>query len=590
MIDERSKSTYLSDKRLTLFVLQNVTLTKTVIMIQTKNILVITFCMLSNLIFSQNGVQIALSKITSGQVDEAILLLDSLVQLDSENAQLYGTLGFAYQQKNDFVKSIQSFEKSLELNPDSDRTSFQLGLTYATAKDLDKSFEILMRLKEKGTYNVNTIGASAHLFGDDPRYRLLFPSKEEFSNPFVEEVEIIHEWIGESPNDQFGWIARNIGDVDEDGFDDMVTSSIGNNEGGQGAGKIYVYSGKTGKLLWSQVGEDENGNLGLKIEMAGDVNADGIPDVVATAPQVNKVFIYSGHDGKLIWKKIGNDPKGAFGRSAKGLGDVNNDGHSDILVGEPYQIWGAPINGSFIEHAGKFHILSGKDGSILKTWEGEKVGDGLGTACGGSKIGEHLFIIQGAPNAGDNNGGKVYVYKDLSDEPAFVIEADSTGRRLGGMFLSLVGDVDADGIPDIYASDWANAALGRSTGRVYIHSGATGERLFTWTGESAGDGFGIGVSDAGDVNKDGYDDIITASWQYGVKAPSGGKCYLYSGKDGRLMREITGKVTGETFGFDTTNLGDINEDGFPDFLLTSAYSSINGYRSGRVYLISGKVK
>jgi hypothetical protein len=123
---------------------------------------------------------------------------------------------------------------------------------------------------------------------------------------------------------------------------------------------------------------------------------------------------------------------------------------------------------------------------------------------------------------------------------------------------------------------------------VYVHSGATGEQLYSWTGEAAGDGFGIGVSDAGDVNLDGHDDLIIASWQYRGKAPSGGKCYVYSGKDGSIIRTITGKVPGETLGFDTTNLGDINEDGIPDFLVTSAWSAINGFQSGRVYVISGK--
>ena len=91
---------------------------------------------------------------------------------------------------------------------------------------------------------------------------------------------------------------------------------------------------------------------------------------------------------------------------------------------------------------------------------------------------------------------------------AFVIESDDKGVRLGGMFVSVVGDVDGDGTRDIYASDWAHGALGPTTGRVYVHSGSTGERLLTLTGESAGDGFGIGPADAGDVNADGYPDLI----------------------------------------------------------------------------------
>ena len=64
--------------------------------------------------------------------------------------------------------------------------------------------------------------------------------------------------------------------------------------------------------------------------------------------------------------------------------------------------------------------------------------------------------------------------------------------------------------------------------------------------------------------------------------------YLYSGKDGSLMHTYTGKVPGETFGFDATGMGDVDGDGVIDFLVTSAWSAINGTRSGRTFILSGK--
>jgi len=64
--------------------------------------------------------------------------------------------------------------------------------------------------------------------------------------------------------------------------------------------------------------------------------------------------------------------------------------------------------------------------------------------------------------------------------------------------------------------------------------------------------------------------------------------YVSSGDDGRLLRTITGQIPGETLGFDTTGMGDVNSDGNPDFLLTSAYSAKNGFRSGRVYTVAGR--
>ena len=161
------------------------------------------------------------------------------------------------------------------------------------------------------------------------------------------------------------------------------------------------------------------------------------------------------------------------------------------------------------------------------------------------------------------------MYKALTPKPAFVIDADDTGAALGAMFLSTVGDIDHDGVPDIYASDFSNAAKGPPTGRIYVHSGADGRRLLTLTGETAGEGFGVGPANAGDVDGDGHDDLIIGAWQYGGAAISGGRAYLYSGKDGHLMKTSRVVFPGDTFGFDAVGIGDVDGDGttrLPDYL------------------------
>jgi hypothetical protein len=142
----------------------------------------------------------------------------------------------------------------------------------------------------------------------------------------------------------------------------------------------------------------------------------------------------------------------------------------------------------------------------------------------------------------------------------------------------------------VYASDFSNAAKGPSTGRIYVHSGKDGRRLLTLTGETAGEGFGIGPANAGDVNRDGHDDLIVGAWQYAAVAGSGGRAYLYSGKDGALMKTYTGKIPGETFGFDAIGVGDIDRDGTIDLLITSAWSGIKGFHSGRMFVISSGVR
>lgn len=534
-------------------------------------------------------VQFSFQKINAGQIDEAIDELKNLIDQHPKHDGAIGMLGLAYRRKNDYSASLQYYKKAIEIKPKNARYEFNLGVAYALATKVDSAFFVLVRLKEKNSFNITNIGLSpaATILQKDSRYNSLFPSKEEYAHPFVEKnVQIIHDWKGENQGDQFGWIARKIGDVNSDGIMDLTASSPTNNEAAPNGGKVYVYSGKTGKLIWSFSSKDANGQLGMSIEAAGDVDNDGIPDVIAGAPYVNKVFVFSGQDGSVIHEWQGTDDKGAFGRGVKGVGDVNTDGFADLLIGEPYQIWGGPLNSDKVEHSGQVYLYSGKDGTVLQTWNGENIGDGFGTALAGKTDNGRSLIMVGAP--GVANGGKVYVFNGTKKKPLFNIEADATGRRLGGMFMSVVGDVDGDGIQDVYASDFANTALGNSTGRAYIHSGKNGKELYVFTGEGPGEGFGIGVADAGDTNKDGYDDLVIGAWQHASSAPSGGKVYLYSGKDGRELRTLTGSVVGETLGFDTTGIGDVNGDGKIDLLLTSAWSAINGVQSGRILVVAGK--
>jgi len=237
---------------------------------------------------------------------------------------------------------------------------------------------------------------------------------------------------------------------------------------------------------------------------------------------------------------------------------------------------------------GRAHVFSGADGSSLLELTEGKAGDGFGTAVAGRQVDGQLYFVVGAPNAGDRNGGLAYLYRKLSSGPTAALAPDSTSNSFGGMFISVVGDTNADGIQDIYVSDFSDGSKGPSTGRIYVFSGTDGSRLSARTGDHSGDGFGIGVADAGDVDRDGHDDLIVGAWQYSSVAPSGGRIYILSGSDGSTMRTITGKIPGETLGFDATGMGDVDGDGVVDFLVTSTWSSINGFHSGRMFVLSGK--
>ena len=513
--------------------------------------------------------------------DGAIEILEPLVEASPETPQAWNWLGQAYHAKGDYRQALPAHMMAAEFPATSGTGMYNTAMAYARLGITDSAFAWLVRAKESRAVDLTLMDTDpdTESLRASPIYAELLPSADEFDDPFVEQARIIQEWRGEAAGDQFGWIGRDIGDVDGDGVRDVTTSAPTSGEGGPNSGKVYAYSSRTGELLWEVVGE-AGWQLGQGIEAAGDVNADGVPDVVAGAPGGNVAFVYSGRDGSVIHELQGEQEAELFGRKVGDVGDLNDDGYDDVLIG-------APLNDAAGQNAGRAYVYSGRDGSLLLTLTGERAGDTFGFSGGGATVDGRTFIVVGSPNAGPNNGGRVYVYEGMTTEPKFFIESDDTGRRLGGMFVSVVGDLDNDGTPDIYGSDWANAALGPATGRVFVHSGETGERLYTLTGEVPGDGFGIGVADAGDVDGDGHDDMVIGAWQHAASAASGGKIYVYSGRTGELMRSITGKVMGETFGFDATGVGDVDGDGTIDFLLTSAWSAVSGPRSGRMFIVSG---
>lgn len=519
--------------------------------------------------------------VAAQDLNGAIEVLEELVDGEPDNGAAWALLGTALRGAARPGEAIDAFERAVVLPEAAPATRFALGVLHLQHRDADRGFSLLDALRAEGTTNLTALdlvnGLEQHL--DDPRYRALFPSESEFAAPFEEDTRVLHEWRGEGVGDQFGWIARDIGDVDGDGVHDVVTSAPTLQQDGAAAGRVYVYSGKSGETLWTRTGEP-GGQLGIGLEAAGDVNGDGIPDVLAGAPGANTAFVYSGSDGATLLRLSPESPGGGFGGAVSDVGDADGDGHADVLIGSASDSTSGPGRGSAT-------LFSGRTGEPLLRLVGESDGDGFGSAVGGATHDGQTVIVIGAPNAGEGDPGRVYVYEGLDPEPAFVIDSDDSGAQLGGMFVSAVGDVDGDGVIDIYASDWAANAGNTAAGRVYVHSGSTGGRLHELTGESRGDGFGIGSADIGDIDNDGHDDLLIGAWQHRGRAISGGKVYLISGGSGVTLGTITGTVPGETLGFDATGIGDVNGDGVTDFLITSAWSAVEGSRSGRAYVIDG---
>ena len=159
--------------------------------------------------------------------------------------------------------------------------------------------------------------------------------------PIVEpDVQILHTHTGENIGDNFGWVGAKLGDLDNDGFDDYLTTSPGYTTSVSNRGKVYVYSGATGTLLASHTGAPTE-VMGYSAASAGDVNNDGTPDYIVggygsyNPPTRGYAWVYSGATRQQLYEFEG-EPGAAFGSGVAGVGDVNGDGFDDVVVGSEW--------------------------------------------------------------------------------------------------------------------------------------------------------------------------------------------------------------------------------------------------------------
>ncbi len=522
----------------------------------------------------------AQARLQANDAAGAVRILEALVREDPGNARAWRNLGQAARVQGDLERAVAAWQRALELDPSLVQPLYSLGVVEALRGHDEEALRWLAKARDTHKLDLSQIDVDPALqrLAKDPRFASLRPVAKDFADPFVEPTRIVREWDGEAAGDQFGWIARRLGDVDGDRVPDVVTSAPTHGAAGSAAGRVYVYSTRTGKLLWSADGP-AGGQLGTGVECAGDTNGDGTPDVIASAPGAGLAFVYSGRDGHVLQTLRAESAGDDFGRHVAGVGDLDHDGCADVIVG-------APATSAGGERPGRACVYSGKDAHVLLALDGEHAGDQFGSAVAGWSDAHESLLVVGAGRGGARHAGRVCVYDGRAKEPRFTIDADETGAALGTMFVSIAGDVDGDGFPDVYVSDWQNAALGPATGRVYVHSGKDGRRLHVFTGEGPSEGFGTSSAVAGDVDGDGRADLLVGAWQFGAAAVGAGRATLRSGADGHVLGTWTCRTPGDAFGFDAVALGDVDGDGTIELLITSGWSAVKGYHSGRVFVVS----
>ncbi len=339
--------------------------------------------------------------------------------------------------------------------------------------------------------------------------------------------------------DHFGFAVCNAGDVTGDGRDDVLVGAPKDDDGGEEAGSVALYSGADGSsiLRIDGVPFDE---LGTTVAAVGDLDQDGYADFAASASRGGKVHVYSGE--WVAQSAIGQTPltpqvlysysgTGDYGFALAGVGDVDADTFDDFAIGTPNDM-----------ATGTVSVYSGASGALLHTFVGI----------------ERSALGQSIAGVGDLNG-------DTFDD--FVVGA-----------CREVGSGPDAGRARVYSGEWvARTAAGQAP--------VTPEVLYTFLGDAPGDRFGAAAAGVGDVDGDGTMDVAVGASRTG---PSSGTGYVrvFSGADGTTIATIGGLVTSDFTGWAVAGAGDVNKDGLADLVVGMARDGELSQGSALVY--SGK--
>ena len=375
----------------------------------------------------------------------------------------------------------------------------------------------------------------------------------------------VHVFEGEAASDRFGTSVAGLGDVNGDGYADVAAGAPHADPNGPSSGLVRVFSGRDGKELWRLEGDSASDWFGFSIAGTGDVDGDGFGDLVigspmGTPPQ-GSATVVSGRDGTTLWVWIGEAPGDRFGHAVAGAGDVDGDGFADVIVGAP----NADAGGTF---AGRVRVFSGADGNALHTFDGtawDQFGfsvDGIGDVDGDGRD----DVAVGAPLAdvAAFNSGSAFVYSGADGTEILAVHGAQIGDRLGSV-VARARDVNGDGIPDFLVGAPGADVAAVDSGAVEVRSGSDGSVWLTLSGRKAGE-FLEQAAGVGDVDGDGFDDVVVGSASSDGNGSESGVVRLHSGGTGAEIVTFFGRESLDWLGAAVAAAGDVNLDGRLDFV------------------------
>ena len=424
-------------------------------------------------------------------------------------------------------------------------------------------------------------------------------------------------WTAEGNQDGawFGDPVAGAGDVNGDGYSDVIVGAWGFDNPQTDEGRAYVYHGSAAGLsttaAWTKESDQTFAYFGVSVATAGDVNGDGYSDVIVGASgfefgQVDegRAFVYHGSASGLSTTASrtieSNQASASLGKSVASAGDVNGDGYADVIVGALYYNAGQPTEGkAWVYHGSASGVAS------AAAWSGESNQNGAlfgeSVACAGDVNGDgYSDVIVSAPRY-DNpqlNEGRAYVYNGspsgVSTLAAWSQESNQINARMGAS-VATAGDVNGDGYADVIVgvANYDNGENGEGRAYVYHGSSAGIGTSAAWSAEGnlIAAGFGHSVATAGDVNGDGYSDVIIGANWYSNGEDSEGRAFVYHGSASGLGTTQAWTAEGNQldarFGESVATAGDVNGDGFSDVIVGSPQYDNPTSNEGRAWVYHG---
>jgi hypothetical protein len=415
------------------------------------------------------------------------------------------------------------------------------------------------------------------------------------------------------------------GDFNGDGYGDLAVGALRNDAAGTDAGAAYVLFGPlsgTSALSAADLtvtGEAEGDNFGRAVSTAGDVDGDGYDDLLigaigqdAGGADSGAIYLLHGPAtgtlsasaaDAIFTGQLAGDIAGELGDP----GDYNGDGYADVFVGAQlhdggrgaaYLFWG-PVSGAF-DLGDADAVLEGEaatdEAAASLGSAGDVDGDGI----------DDLLVASRSEDSAFRDAGAVYLLHGpiggsttLSGAHAKITGAAIADELGAGVSVSSAGDLNNDGYADLVIGARKDDTAGVNAGAAYVFMGpvaggtaSLGSAFARLTGEAAADQTGDSAHGPGDVDGDGYDDLLIGSGFADGGAANAGAVYLWRGPVAAgtaSLADAHGTIwsTGADDRARGRGVGDLDGDGKADIALGAQNNDLGGADAGALFLFSG---